>query len=316
MLGSAVGFVGPQLDTWFHLAVVFDGTDVHAYYDGASQGIVSGSNPMQTPMDTDKNWLIGKVNHFDFGALPVGSGRVKFFDGLIDEVQIHDRAFVEEEIDILINHGIIKTITSGPDEDGNSEIDLVIEVGKTDTTPYDFTITYHNPGGPSVLILDTLPAEWIATEVDSIEVDVDECGESDSVGNVDIFKNGKSGKNCRSATQIEWTPENDGGSLRIDAETRESPGKGHTKRGGAQAFAPTSCGALYLNDGAQVYETFNDEVIPFEEPLFTSNKLCLVAVKDLNGEGIVYDGTGDEDGDGFSTTLKEACEYGRRSLCR
>jgi hypothetical protein len=37
--------------------------------------------------------------------------------------------------------------------------------------------------------------------------------------------------------------------LKVDADTRQSPGKGHK----TPAFAPTSCGALYLNNGAVAY---------------------------------------------------------------
>ena len=37
------------------------------------------------------------------------------------------------------------------------EIDVVVEVGKLDTTAYDFTISY---SGPPALIEDTVPAEW------------------------------------------------------------------------------------------------------------------------------------------------------------
>ena len=41
-----------------------------------------------------------------------------------------------------------------------------------------------------------------------------------------------------------------------------------------------------------------------------SNNLCIAAVEDVNGDGIIMpDGSGDEDGDGLSD-LHEACEIG------
>ena len=39
-----------------------------------------------------------------------------------------------------------KDLTSGPDVDGDEEIDVVVEVGQLVTTEYDFTMTYNNPG--------------------------------------------------------------------------------------------------------------------------------------------------------------------------
>jgi len=41
-------------------------------------------------------------------------------------------------------------------------------------------------------------------------------------------------------------------------------------------------------------------------PLDVTDPLCLAAVRDLNGFGLVYDGTGDEDGDGVDD-YTEAC---------
>lgn len=194
------------------------------------------------------------------------------------------------------------------------EIDVVVEVGQTSTTEYAFDITYSNPDGPAVLIVDTVPAEWVVTEIEGVNDDVEACGESDRVnggfGSVEVFKGGKVGKKCKSATHIEWTPDPNGGTINVLATTRQSPGKKNVK------FAPTSCGTLFLNDGASVFEldpetgelirdSDTGELLP---PLFESNNLCLAAVKDVNGDGkITRDGTGDEDGDGLSD-LTEACE--------
>ena len=185
-------------------------------------------------------------------------------------------------------------------------INKVVQIKPGEPIHYDFTITYSGPTS-DVVIVDTLPAEWVATLVQGEDVTPPlGCGDSEEfAGNsVLLFRGGKSGKNCHSATQVWW----DGlsGTLKIDAETRESPGKGHKEA----VFAPTSCGALYLNEGAAAYPAENGEPLLYEEPLAVSNALCVAAVADLDGEeGIVPDGTGDEDEDGFSD-YDEACHWG------
>ncbi len=213
---------------------------------------------------------------------------------------------------------IAKAITSGPDEDDDSNIDVVVEVGQTSTTEYDFTLTYTNPGGPFVVIEDTVPAEW---EVQTVEgTDVTGIGKGPAGGttvadgengNVDVFHPGR-GNPSKSATRLEWTPDpsESTSDIVVVADTRSSPG-------GKGRFAPTSCGALILNDGAQVFEADPATGEPLRDqgtgeklpPLFEADGICLAAVEDLNNGGLVLDGSGDEDGDGF-TDLAEACGFG------
>lgn len=190
--------------------------------------------------------------------------------------------------------------------DNHSPIDLAVEIKPDHPLRYDFTIHYAGPT-EDVVIVDTLPAEWVATYVQGVEVNPPlDCGEAEEFENDSIllFRGGKSGKSCHSATQIWW----DGlwGSLKIDAETRESPGKGHKET----VYAPTSCGPLYVNEGAAAYPAdVNGEPLLYEDPLWVSNALCIAAVYDKNGEGIVPDGTGNEDGDGL-LDYEEACIIG------
>lgn len=97
-----VGFVDPPLDTIFHLAVRCNGADVNVFYDGVSQAVTQNTTAMASdPLDTDKDWLIGKFNHGAFVNLPLGSGPEKFFEGLIDEVMIFDSALTDAQIAIL-----------------------------------------------------------------------------------------------------------------------------------------------------------------------------------------------------------------------
>ena len=206
--------------------------------------------------------------------------------------------FIED--DMFVN--FLKELTSGPDANTDGEIDLAVAVGQLVSVEYDFTMSYGNPGGPPVLIVDVAPAEWIVTEVGGFPVDVDQCGEfqtvSNDFGTADVFKSGKLGKKCRSSTKIHWTPNPDGGSINVVMETRQSPGKKNVK------FAPTSCGPLFLNSGpAQVFEidpATDEPFVPPQPPLFTADPLVLAAVEDLDGGGINPSGGGNEDGDALT----------------
>ncbi len=227
--------------------------------------------------------------------------------------------------------GLTKVLTSGPLGD-DDVIDIAIEVGQVQTTAYDFTITYSNPDGPDVIIIDTVPAEWVVV---TIEGDIvgngpdplpvsprDLANFSDGAGNgsVDVFKTGK-GANSKSATRLEWTPDPAEASsdIRVDVETRVNPG--HGKRS-IDFFSPTSCGKLSLNDGAVAFELDENGDILLDPPVTgdpvivqinnedaVTDGIMLVAVKDLNGGGLVGDGSGDEDGDGL-TDADEAFNIG------
>jgi len=82
-----VGFDDPPIGQWFHLAVTFDGTDVQAYYGGTPASVSKETTAMTAPLDTDKAWWIGKVDHTAFGTL-VGGNDINLFKGLIDEIRI------------------------------------------------------------------------------------------------------------------------------------------------------------------------------------------------------------------------------------
>lgn len=222
-------------------------------------------------------------------------------------------------LDPLEEPGLTKELTSGPDVDGNDEIDLVVEVGQSTTTAYDFTMTYDNPGGPPVLIQDTAPAEWQVTEVQGMAVTDGFLGPvsdgNGGDGEVVVFPANREANN-RSATKIDWTPDPgvNPSSLLVDMTTRVRPAARNPK------FAPTSCGALYLNDdeepaaafeldpatGEPVRDPLTGELLP---ALFEAGSLCVAAVADINGGGLIRDGSGDEDGDTLSD-LDEACTLG------
>jgi hypothetical protein len=136
--------------------------------------------------------------------------------------------------------------------------------------------------------------------------------DDNETGSVDVFPfNNK--PNNKSSTKIQWLPNPSTAvsTITVKISTRQRPnGK----------FAPTSCGALYLNDGAVAYKADPLTGKPLVDPdtgeplppLFgPTEPLRLAAVEDLDDppNGIVGDGSGDEDGDGLSD-WDEVYEFG------
>ena len=266
----------------------------------------SGSGGGTTAPDNFANWRSDEPNNApgeDFGVIIFNLIDAPMTAGLWFDITNAPRlSYVVEYSECVV---VNKEITSGP-SDGSGGIAVVVEVKQTTTTfpPYDFDINYFNPGGPDVLIVDSVPAEWVVTAIngDGSNLPVDPgdpaANFSNAFGSVDVFRTGRGAKS-KSGTKIHWTPVPNGpATINVEAEARQSPS-------GKVKFAPTSCGPLFLNSGpAEVVELVGGQ--PVQPTLFESNVLCLAAVEDLNGGGLVLDGTGDEDGDGFSD-FQEAC---------
>jgi hypothetical protein len=120
------------------------------------------------------------------------------------------------------------------------------------------------------------------------------------------------GQNFTPEIAFEVTTDTGLPSLNVDSNTRRSPGKGHKE----DVFAPTSCGALYLNDGAVAFEKDEDGNLVLDEdgnPIIVAgptNAICLAAVdQDLYDALPDYSADADHDGDGLSSHA-EACEIG------
>jgi chitodextrinase len=89
----------PTTEVWEHLAVTYDGATARFYVDG----VEAASRPFTGNVGDTNVWRIGA-----YGPGPAG-----FFDGLVDEVRIYDRALTQGEI----------------------QSDMATAVGAADTTP-------------------------------------------------------------------------------------------------------------------------------------------------------------------------------------
>jgi len=198
--------------------------------------------------------------------------------GECKKTNICDAEYTVDPVDV--------TAAIGP---GDGSIDKAVEVGQPESTVYEFTLNYGSTESVPVLIKDTVPAEW---DVELVEDDGGRATAAPADGG-------------GSATKIHWEPGVEGGSITIRAESRWRP---------SNRFAPTSCGSIFLNDGARAIELDPDTGRPLKDELgeeipalAESDPICLAAVRDLNGDGkFAPDGSGDEDGDGL-TDLEEAC---------
>jgi len=95
-----VRFADPPIGTLFHLGVTFNGTDVQAYYNAVPATVNQNTTAMIAPLDTNKGWWIGKVDHAAFGTL-AGGADINLFKGLIDEVGVWNRALSADEVAAL-----------------------------------------------------------------------------------------------------------------------------------------------------------------------------------------------------------------------
>jgi hypothetical protein len=148
-------------------------------------------------------------------AVVIGNGGATAFNGFLSDtfsVTAEGIQIAENQINEICFPDVFeKELTSGPDNDGDGAVDVVVPVNDTVPTQYDFTIHYSTSDPTPVWIYDTVPAEWDLTHVDYDDAGLPlGCGEEASVdgahGMVDVWRGGKSGKNCNSDTQFRWMP--------------------------------------------------------------------------------------------------------------
>jgi len=185
-------------------------------------------------------------------------------------------SFVEFTFAAIPQNLFQKDIVFGNDWDFNGIPDKVVEAGINSGASYGFSISYFNPAGPNVMIKDVVPREWDAFFLGGTPCSVIRADERRNLFSDNYIT-------CYAGTNS-WSL------FLAFARCGDTPGD--------PMCHPYECGAFYLNEGARAW--VGRALIDMTEPL------CLAAVKDLNGFGLVYDGTGDEDGDGVDD-YTEAC---------
>ncbi|MCP4262153.1 MAG: LamG domain-containing protein [Planctomycetes bacterium] len=125
---------GPALeaDTWYHMALTFDGTTAILYLDGVN--VASGDGQGEIMYD-DQPVRIGTHSH-DTGAA---------FDGFIDEVALFDAALEPEDIVAIMNGGLSGILGDQPlasrpsPKDGSLILDTWVNLS---WSPGDFAVSH------------------------------------------------------------------------------------------------------------------------------------------------------------------------------
>ncbi len=99
-IGVPAGFISVdgnsvvQTNTWYHVAETYDGTNLTLYVNGAVDGQVAVSGP-----------IIPVSEPVRLGGDPAGCGSQYFFNGLLDEPAIYNRALSQGEIQAIYHAG-------------------------------------------------------------------------------------------------------------------------------------------------------------------------------------------------------------------
>jgi hypothetical protein len=101
-----VGFTPLSANTWYHAALVYNGTDIRLYLDGALD-TNGASNPL-----TYSSGIHDSSTAFAIGARGDGAD---YFDGQIDEVAVFNRALTANEIQEIYEKGLNGATRMRPD---------------------------------------------------------------------------------------------------------------------------------------------------------------------------------------------------------
>ncbi|PCJ00453.1 MAG: hypothetical protein COB15_02795 [Flavobacteriales bacterium] len=124
-------FPDPPNNVWYHLAVVFNGSTIEAFYDGVSQGIQSNVTPLQT---SGASITIGDIFSSPWSA---GGGNPAAFTGKLDDYRIWSTARTSSEINANMHNSLtgsetgLETFYTFNDATGSTATD---EVGSNDAT--------------------------------------------------------------------------------------------------------------------------------------------------------------------------------------
>ena len=87
-----------SLNDWHHVVATYDGDNMELLIDGESKGVQSGVN---VKLDASRSFRIG-------GIATAGAVPGNFFNGSIDEVALFNVALTVEDIQKIMNDGLVK----------------------------------------------------------------------------------------------------------------------------------------------------------------------------------------------------------------
>lgn len=153
------GFVPPPTNSWFHLAVTFDGSTVHAYYDGVDQSIVQRDRSLVRPLYTNKPVEIGRTLHSAFRQ------SMSHFRGEIDEIRIHDQALSPLWVNLSRRIGPVRAgtfVTFGQGCGGVHSPALVVNESVCPTLGDSFSIELQSTSAnvPAFLFTGVSTTKW------------------------------------------------------------------------------------------------------------------------------------------------------------
>jgi PKD repeat protein len=147
------------LGTWQHVAFVADGTEVRLYRNAREVG----STPYDGTLKTNRPGLGIGVKLSNNGTVPNG-GNPAYWDGLIDEVRLWDRALCQSELESLLLDGPTDAVI-GPGAGAATEFSL----GQNHPNPFSAAtdVRYTVPrGGPVSIAVYDIAGRKVADLVD------------------------------------------------------------------------------------------------------------------------------------------------------
>ena len=91
----------PELETWTHFAATYDGNELKVYVNGVLSG---QSSRLGKPQSTDNPVEFGR-----WGGALLGDD-VGYFVGIIDEIAIFNAVLTEDELQILMEAGLLEAL--------------------------------------------------------------------------------------------------------------------------------------------------------------------------------------------------------------